>query len=159
MKITDHEEKKLIEQIILKNKFIGNGSVKILNELKSCNIDGINRVEIDKHFQNEMNGACFKSELDRLKASFANGLDGAEIVLPAYDDDSASAAKEEIESYLKSKVGFVDDNECTSLIEIYSMATGLLQGNIKAHREGLVSLKMDYLKYLKEIRSIIDTLS
>tara|TARA_R110001592_G_C13145926_1_gene747716 strand:+ start:1502 stop:1993 length:492 start_codon:yes stop_codon:yes gene_type:complete len=155
MKIKEHKHKKTIESIILHNKFDGKGSKEIQKDLISMLGFEVSRPTIDKYYKECLNGAL----LDELRQNLLQSIiktasDKTAGIKPAFCEETAKTTlldiKETCEENRYNELSGTGGN----LLDCYSNVAGLVAGNIKASINGYERLKPEYLRYLKEMRSI-----
>ena len=156
-KISESADKDKIEKLIIECKFNGFGSPEIQKQLlKNLGFE-VSRPGIDDYYKKRLNG-------ERLSELIANVK--KEAILSVLDPESASnsqvpnfclkTAKKTLLGAKKEHEISIDNKELETFFILQSKIVGLLAGNMESHLQGKERLKVEYLKYFKELKDCFD---
>ena len=154
-KIDTHAQKREIESIILSCKFSGQGSTVIAQQIKNKIGLSVSRPTIDKYYKEKMNGDTLALLMNSFKEAIENN-ESPQKKPPAYELDTAQSVKETLKQANDGSYHlYTPSTEITNILERSTAELcGLIDGNIKAHIKGSEKLKIEYIKYLKELQSL-----
>jgi hypothetical protein len=159
-KILTHKDKGKIERIILEHKFKGLGSAEIQKSLLNKLGFKVSRPTIDQYYTNSMNGAVISEELSKATKNAILSVSNDEIQneAPAYSQEVAQRVFTFVETWKNADNWHErpDTNEAfMALSEVYASSVALLVGNMEAHVNGKERLKTEYVKYVKELKTLM----
>ena len=158
-KISEHKDKSKIETLILQYKFKGLGSAEIQKALLNKLAFKVSRPTIDEYYAKSMNGALISEEIGKATKNAILSVSNNEEQesAPAYSQEVAQKVFTFVEEWKNSSyLDKPDTNEAfMALSEVYASSVALLVGNMEAHVNGKERLKTEYVRYVKELKTLM----
>jgi len=145
--IEQSEYKKQIELIILECKFGGLGSKIIQDKIKGSLGLEFSRPTIDKYYKEVLNGDFLSEKIEELKRGSLMGGSDDGFQIPLIDMEKLNDIRAKYVNKGNGTANKIEElKECLAL---------LIDSNFNAFIEGKERLKIEYVKYLKDLEHIL----
>jgi len=152
-RITDHPKRGEIEKIILEHRFRGEGSTLIQAALIKIVGFEATRQSIDEYYKKNLNGEFLSQLIANAKKEAIQGIEGDNGIesrqIPSFCEKTANSC---LVSLVGGDFGVELREHKIEICKIYSEIVGLVAGNVAAHKEGKERLKVEYIKFICDLR-------
>ena len=150
-----HDNIKEVDSYIVSSKISGLGFRKIATELLAKFGVQISHTTVQKYYKEHLNGQGIDTAINKLTREVAARYgEAGEAIKPVLNEDVTKRIRKNGRNVNKD----IWNNDFKAsqdvFADLYGQLVGLIAGNFEEHIQGRATLNLEYIRYLKELRSI-----